>query len=72
MSIDEAVINVQGLTKSYGKFKALKGLDLPVARGEVRGFLGPNGVGKSTTIRVLLGLLRAASQSIVQPRPCGP
>ncbi len=57
--MDEAVISVQGLTKSYGRFQALKGLDLSVRRGEVHGFLGPNGAGKSTTIRVLLGLIRA-------------
>lgn len=35
------VIRVEGLTKSYGRFKALKGLDLGVERGEVHGFLGP-------------------------------
>lgn len=59
MSTDEAVVDVHGLTKSYGRFTALRGLDLQVARGEVHGFLGPNGAGKSTTIRVLLGLLKA-------------
>lgn len=59
MSTDGAVIEVQGLEKSYGRFKALTGLDLRVERGQVHGFLGPNGAGKSTTIRVLLGLLKA-------------
>lgn len=54
-------ISVSGLTKSFGRTKALDGLDLQVATGEVHGFLGPNGAGKSTTIRVLLGLLRADS-----------
>ena len=53
------MVRVEGLVKSFGKFAALRGLDLRVARGEVHGFLGPNGAGKSTTIRVLLGLLRA-------------
>jgi ABC-2 type transport system ATP-binding protein len=53
------VISIEGLEKSYGAFKALRGLDLQVAQGEVHGFLGPNGAGKSTTIRVLLGLLKA-------------
>lgn len=55
----DAVIEIEGLTKSYGRFQALKGVDMSVRKGEVHGFLGPNGAGKSTTIRVLLGLLRA-------------
>ncbi|MBW8486164.1 ABC transporter ATP-binding protein [Actinomadura parmotrematis] len=50
---------VSGLVKSFGRSRALDGLDLTVRAGEVHGFLGPNGAGKSTTIRVLLGLLRA-------------
>ncbi|WP_035282052.1 ABC transporter ATP-binding protein [Actinokineospora spheciospongiae] len=52
-------ISVSGLVKSFGRTRALDGLDLSVRTGEVHGFLGPNGSGKSTTIRVLLGLLRA-------------
>jgi len=55
----EPVIRIAGLVKSYGAFRALRGLDLEVTPGEVHAFLGPNGAGKSTTIRVLLGLLRA-------------
>ena len=54
----EAAIAVTGLRKSFGATKALDGLDLTVAKGEVHGFLGPNGSGKTTAIRVLLGLLR--------------
>ncbi|WP_431997158.1 ABC transporter ATP-binding protein [Streptomyces fungicidicus] len=54
-------ITVSGLHKSFGRTRALDGLDLEVEPGEVHGFLGPNGAGKSTTIRVLLGLLRADS-----------
>ena len=55
----DAAILIDGLTKSYGSFRALRGLDLEVRTGEVHAFLGPNGAGKSTTIRILLGLLRA-------------
>ncbi|MGV9366630.1 ABC transporter ATP-binding protein [Amycolatopsis sp. NPDC003731] len=52
-------ITADGLTKAFGRTKALDGLDLTVHTGEVHGFLGPNGAGKTTTIRVLLGLMRA-------------
>jgi ABC-2 type transport system ATP-binding protein len=52
-------VEIRGLKKSFGRTKALDGLDLTVAHGDIAGFLGPNGAGKSTTIRVLLGLLRA-------------
>lgn len=58
MSEAKNIINVSGLVKKFGKFKALDGLELVVDKGEIHGFLGPNGSGKSTTIRVLLGLLK--------------
>lgn len=58
------VIEVKGLRKSFGKVQALRGLDLLVPQGQVVGFLGPNGSGKTTTIRVLLGLLRADEGAI--------
>jgi ABC-2 type transport system ATP-binding protein len=52
-------IRTEGLVKTFGRTRALDGLDLAVRTGEVHGFLGPNGSGKTTTIRVLLGLLHA-------------
>jgi len=54
-----AAIAIEDLIKTFGRTRALDGLDLTVETGEVHGFLGPNGAGKSTTIRILLGLLRA-------------
>ncbi|EJF47582.1 ABC transporter, ATP-binding protein [Schaalia georgiae F0490] len=52
------LIEAEGLIKSFGRAKALDGLDLGVGKGQIHGFLGPNGAGKSTTIRVLLGMYR--------------
>ncbi len=60
----ENAISISGLHKSFGRTKALDGLDLQVPAGEVHGFLGPNGAGKSTTVRVLLGLLHADSGDV--------
>ena len=56
-----AVIRTEGLTKMFGTSPALVNLDLEVEQGEVFGYLGPNGSGKTTTIRLLLGLIRATS-----------
>ena len=55
----ECAVSITGLVKTFGRTRALDGLDLTVATGEVHGFLGPNGAGKTTTLRILLGLLRA-------------
>jgi ABC-2 type transport system ATP-binding protein len=57
-------ITARGVVKTFGRTRALDGLDLEVATGEVHGFLGPNGSGKSTTIRILLGLMRADAGEI--------
>ena len=54
-----AAISISNLVKSFGRTRALDGLDLTVQTGEVHGYVGPNGAGKTTTIRILLGLLRA-------------
>lgn len=51
------VIEVAGLTKSYGKRRGIADVDFTVREGEVFGFLGPNGAGKTTTIRLLLGFI---------------
>ncbi|MUL43722.1 ABC transporter ATP-binding protein [Streptomonospora sp. PA3] len=53
-----ATIDITGLVKTFGRTRALDGLDMAVQPGEVHGFLGPNGAGKSTTLRILLGFLR--------------
>jgi ABC-2 type transport system ATP-binding protein len=55
------MIEIEGLTKSYGDFPALKGLDLRIPDGELFTFLGPNGAGKTTTIKILVGLIQPTS-----------
>ena len=61
---EQQAITIHGLTKSYGKVKALRGIDLEVQQGEIFGFLGPNGAGKTTTIRCALDLIRPDGGSI--------
>jgi len=58
MNTTDFVINTRGLSKSYDGVQALKPLDLKVPRFSIFGFLGPNGSGKTTTIKLLLGLIR--------------
>ncbi|MGH8514411.1 MAG: ABC transporter ATP-binding protein, partial [Gammaproteobacteria bacterium] len=60
-SPDELVIDVHELSKRFGDLIAVDGLDLQVERGEIYGFLGPNGSGKTTAIRMLCGLLKPTS-----------
>lgn len=57
------IIATSQLSKSYGKVRALQNLTIEIRRGEVFGLLGPNGSGKTTTIRLLLGLLRPSGGS---------
>ncbi len=54
--MNETVISVRGLTKSYGAVEAVRGIDFEVKAGEVLGLLGPNGAGKTTTVEILEGL----------------
>ena len=56
--VEADAIEVRGLTKRYGSLEALRGVDLTVRPGDVYGFLGRNGAGKSTTIRILMGITR--------------
>jgi ABC-2 type transport system ATP-binding protein len=58
------MIEVQGLTKSYGKNRGISDISFTVAEGEIVGFLGPNGAGKSTTMNILTGYLPSGSGSV--------
>ncbi|MDO9556138.1 MAG: ABC transporter ATP-binding protein [Coriobacteriia bacterium] len=60
----DSAISVRGLTKRFGEFTAVSGIDFDVARGEIFGFLGPNGSGKTTTMRMLTGTIAPQSGSI--------
>jgi ABC-2 type transport system ATP-binding protein len=62
--VSDHVIRTQGLTKRYGRVTAVRDVDLEVRAGDRYGFLGPNGSGKTTTVRMLLGLVYATSGSI--------
>ena len=59
MKNGEPIIEVRGMTKRFGELTAVDHVDLTVAAGEIYGFLGPNGSGKTTFLRMLCGLLRA-------------
>jgi ABC-2 type transport system ATP-binding protein len=63
MNTNDLVINTQGLSKSFGEVHALKSLDLRVPQKSIFAFLGPNGSGKTTTIKLMLGLLKPTSGS---------
>ena len=65
---DEAVVRVDRLTRRYGTLTAVAGATFDVRRGEMFGLIGPDGAGKTTTLRVLLGLLPAHGGSV---RTCG-
>jgi len=64
MPANATTIIAQGLTKQFDSFTAVDGVDFKVRRGEIFGFLGPNGSGKTTTIRMMLGLLQPTAGSV--------
>jgi ABC-2 type transport system ATP-binding protein len=61
--MNDPILSINGLTKTFGSVEAVRNLSLQVRRGEIFGFLGANGAGKTTTMRMLCGLLRPTSGS---------
>ncbi len=76
--MSELAIRALGVSRRFGDFLAVDGLDLCVPKGQIHGFLGPNGCGKSTTLRMLTGLLTPSAGrwrclvciSLARPRLC--
>ena len=62
--MNSPVIITKNLTKHFGDFTAVNGINFEAKRGEIFGFLGPNGSGKTTTIRMMLGLLSPSSGDV--------
>ncbi|WP_062350804.1 ABC transporter ATP-binding protein [Bacillus kwashiorkori] len=54
--MEQAILSIKNLQKSYGENQVLKGIDLHVGSGQIIGYIGPNGAGKSTTVKILLGI----------------
>ncbi len=59
--MDDSVLAIDSLSKTYGDFKAVDAIELSVAKGEIFALLGPNGAGKTTTIKMLMGMLAPTS-----------
>jgi len=62
--MNDPIIQIRNLSKSYGSFRAVEGLNLDVHQGEIFGLLGPNGAGKTTTILMMLGLTEPSGGSV--------
>ena len=61
--MNEQIVTVSSLSKSFGELEAVKSVSFDVRQGEIFGFLGPNGAGKSTTINMLCTMLRPTGGS---------
>lgn len=59
------MVDIENLTKCYGRFTALDHVNIHIDKGEIFGFVGPNGAGKTTTMRILCGLLKATSGNVI-------
>ena len=55
---NENIISIENLEMNYGSHKVLNGINLEVKRGEIIGYIGANGTGKSTTVKILLGMIK--------------
>ena len=55
--MQESILQIQNVSKYFGKKKIIDNISLEVKAGEIYGFLGPNGAGKTTTIKMILGLI---------------
>jgi ABC-type uncharacterized transport system ATPase subunit len=64
VSADAAILETRGIVKEYGGVRALRGLDLTVAPGELHSIIGPNGAGKSTLFKLLMGIERPTSGAV--------
>lgn len=62
--MEEAVISIRNLNKSYGSNQVLKDINLDIYKGEIIGYIGPNGAGKSTTVKIMLGIVGEYSGDI--------
>ncbi|MBT8336945.1 MAG: ATP-binding cassette domain-containing protein [Gemmatimonadetes bacterium] len=64
MTVDSPAVRLQGVTKTFGRHRAVDHLDLTIPRGSLYGLLGPNGSGKTTTIRMIMGILHPDEGSV--------
>ena len=63
--VEDLVLSVKDLKKTYGKFEALKGISFNVKKGECFGLLGPNGAGKSTTLEIIEQVIKPSSGELL-------